>query len=1556
MATDPAALDQLQASEAIPIAQLKPDTENAPSRVVDGIVTVTWPFSIVKNSLAFILAERDVLLRRNKGQLRVQLNGPAANALNKAGFGGGDALRLGLQGAEWKPCETQTRLPGDTLEWQLGFTNRLLLRIRKTDINNSETEETINIDAAETEPPPAIEATAETPPQVHAPASIDVLGPEPQTPVPSTATKRLASAVFENGEYSSPAFIKRARVSYGSLFEGGFEALEQDSARKALRPKRSRFSMGGSIWKYSSRSPSPDPSVQDGQPDEVEEDSTKQDHPIAAPQSSTVPVMVDEGCQTQDMDFDPSVSVGVSNLPRQPLEPHISSPSPMFSADRSTTNAASTHSPRNPASDQINHSHAPGSPSDAATSYGSHMTTGLDPGFNFGLPITQNGLYGGEYTTAAGASIPTNPVESVHAGATRYLEALGDHDLHIDPSLQFHAAMDEHTSSEYPTIPHELSAQGQSIYHVPQAAEHMTWIESPAVPDPPTTSTEDSIQLVGSSSPAKQKSPPDDGTEEYVASTAGIPSAAEFGEEGDTELVDRGPIGSSAVSVNESGREAESGDDGDLPGEDYDLRNYDPARDDDDTDPEEGYSADENDVVSLVVQQPYGDEEESGGEGADSPVVNDENENESYNSQVPIKGYERKSEFEVQSDEEASDVSEGHYEDDGIEEGYDEDEYDDEGRPFADEQGEDGEEGDAEDYEKDYEEYSDEEDYEQEAVAPPIQRSMAPKEPVIISLLSDSEEEEEEPAKPPAASTRPPPQLNGAEDDGLYNEAEEGVHEPAAGDADAMETELTAETPESPTSDLNDKYGSPAPEELHRSQASEDDEQESANQREHAETPKPNQFEDESRQHHHAQTDDTESFRHAMTVEEAGKPNLSADSPLAAPASVPDRASHPVIKPNTNASEDYDRSRALQHAEVERHDTQGHNEHAEGAVVEPTDDNTKNTTSADYMDIDDHDAEAVGKDGGNLQIPPTRDPEPQEDRATPDAAVSRQPVGQISESHDIEAELEDVPVTKQREESPPAANADAAQPAQPPATTASDDGEMSAPGPTASGSAADADEDIAMEEEAAVAGDGGRDSQATPDKQDRAEAEFIQEDQPIQADTENTKSPPATQPPHEAETTNKGEDALTEKAGRHAYQEIARQLPTPKETQQAEELGETPRANLDEDATNDDNNLGPEEQIMAEFLQSTSSQVQAKDSNRALRVEVQVQRQVADVSARPSTIGTKAEREILITTQSLRSRGHRKTRSSDSAEYRTPDPSIALARATPATRSKKAEKSEDNESPPVLRVTRSKADQSDPSVAIAKGLGLSGRGIRGAGSPESPRELRGASQSTRRSHTPDSSAEALKSPSVTGSVRSMRSMRSALGEEADAAGSKPGITSSKQQLLKCLRTTLPDFLSLKALRSGLGQATDILAVCTTTPPSPHRPKNGPRDYMMEVIITDPSLAPSGVAVAHIFRPHQASLPVIHEGDVVLLRRFQVVSMKGRGFGVRAGDASAWAVFEKADDEMLPQIKGAPVEVTDEEADYAGMLKQWWAGLDAKSLARVDNAGKKMSLVGKDDTK
>jgi hypothetical protein len=81
-----------------------------------------------------------------------------------------------------------------------------------------------------------------------------------------------------------------------------------------------------------------------------------------------------------------------------------------------------------------------------------------------------------------------------------------------------------------------------------------------------------------------------------------------------------------------------------------------------------------------------------------------------------------------------------------------------------------------------------------------------------------------------------------------------------------------------------------------------------------------------------------------------------------------------------------------------------------------------------------------------------------------------------------------------------------------------------------------------------------------------------------------------------------------------------------------------------------------------------------------------------------------------------------------------------------------------------------------------------------------------------------------------------------------------------------------------------------------------------------------------------------------------------VAMKGRGFGVRASDAASWAVFEKGDEEMLPQIKGPPLEVLPEEVEFAGGLSSWWAALDDKVLARIDKATQKSSQAGKDDPK
>jgi hypothetical protein len=121
----------LDHGEPISIAQLNPDVPSQDARVIIGTVTITWPFSILNKSIAFLLAERDFRLRRENGQVRIRFHGAAARAIADASLGAGDEVRVSLQGVKWEKNETQTQVAGRTLAWQLEFSNRLVLGIRR---------------------------------------------------------------------------------------------------------------------------------------------------------------------------------------------------------------------------------------------------------------------------------------------------------------------------------------------------------------------------------------------------------------------------------------------------------------------------------------------------------------------------------------------------------------------------------------------------------------------------------------------------------------------------------------------------------------------------------------------------------------------------------------------------------------------------------------------------------------------------------------------------------------------------------------------------------------------------------------------------------------------------------------------------------------------------------------------------------------------------------------------------------------------------------------------------------------------------------------------------------------------------------------------------------------------------------------------------------------------------------------------------------------------------------------------------------------------------------
>ena len=191
----------------------------------------------------------------------------------------------------------------------------------------------------------------------------------------------------------------------------------------------------------------------------------------------------------------------------------------------------------------------------------------------------------------------------------------------------------------------------------------------------------------------------------------------------------------------------------------------------------------------------------------------------------------------------------------------------------------------------------------------------------------------------------------------------------------------------------------------------------------------------------------------------------------------------------------------------------------------------------------------------------------------------------------------------------------------------------------------------------------------------------------------------------------------------------------------------------------------------------------------------------------------------------------------------------------------------------------------------------------------------------------------------TGHDASMESALSLLNSPEHDLRSRP--IDRKTSLIRNLHTKLESFKSLKVLRYELGKKLDVLAIATSAPAAAERAKNGPRHYLVTFNVTDPSIAPTGVAEVQILRPYKEALPIINVGDGVLLRNFAVLALKSKGFGLRSdSESGSWAVF-KSGEEI--EVKGPPVEFGETERNHVMEMKMWYENLDDESVAKMRRA-------------
>ncbi|KAL9000477.1 MAG: hypothetical protein Q9188_005670 [Gyalolechia gomerana] len=225
------------ALERIAIAHLEPAVGGS-ERMIEGVVTLIWPYSISNESFSILLAEPDFRLRSQRGQVRIHFTGSSASAVSRCDPKSGDYVTLRLLGAQWEKDETSSRTPGRGIEWQLRFEQRLVLRIQRED------QEPVQLDIDHATPSPE--------PRVRTPS------PPERTPMLQfSSTPILSSAMPPRIQaWSTPAFLKRNRLSSTTFFGSDYDPFDEDEFRDNSRRKKTKFGRKSNEWRFTERSTS----------------------------------------------------------------------------------------------------------------------------------------------------------------------------------------------------------------------------------------------------------------------------------------------------------------------------------------------------------------------------------------------------------------------------------------------------------------------------------------------------------------------------------------------------------------------------------------------------------------------------------------------------------------------------------------------------------------------------------------------------------------------------------------------------------------------------------------------------------------------------------------------------------------------------------------------------------------------------------------------------------------------------------------------------------------------------------------------------------------------------------------------------------------------------------------------------------------------------------------------------------------------------------------------------------------------------------------------------
>ncbi|KAI0552247.1 hypothetical protein F4679DRAFT_104187 [Xylaria curta] len=1433
----------LERARVVPIAELRPDLPNPTATAVGGVVTITWPYDKVKGTFAFTLAEPDFRLRRNKGQVRISFTGRAAEVVGGYGLGSHDEVLLSLAGAAWETEVSDRRrsLPGADLGWKLLFSDCLLLRVKRADTGETDL---LLVDDDEQQPSQQPE-TAPDPSSVQ-PPTITTGPPPPLSPLQpaSSATlpvREIRRKRLNDGEFASPAFVKRARMSYGSLFEDGYDIFQEDMGAEEKRRKRTRFGRDSSAWRYTSRSPSPGPAAAAAASslETAEEHEQKYvSSPSRLASSPTKVQMTDEGCQTMELDrSSPQQSASaplVADADMTMLDHH----SPMDEVPSATPAEAVVEQTQ--ASPPLNDA-----PPETRAQYASTPDHGKVPGPE---------VYSSHHYSDQQAGPPPNSFmdndDSWNADMVSSLERQHQQpQSHKTPALALNVDAPLESSSGFGTITSGKSHMGDGEH---QDSAHdgiisSTALHPPAFDYPPLDPIKDTrsqqpvheealtdypvgylddghMSLLGNQTMEEQAAEEPAAAElrtdswatvNQVENATAIPPTDRLGSK------DAGPSNQILI-IDESDSDSESSpepvavEDTLNDGRAYALDMYEDAEAEDEVDAQ--YSDDD---------EPEYDADEMGGD-------------------YDTRNYERPAD-----------------DDDG---GYDEDPRSHHLEPEFDE----GESWDEEEREEFFDDEEDEGEYESdEDVSEPHPPHVVRANPIVIDLISSSEEESED-----------------EDEDEDEDEGESGATTGVQGSGAHIDSRISPSPPKT---------------------ISEDDDGDSEIVSQASMSDSDSSSEDGAEDNGY-----TSSYR-----EEEAEDGKDGEDPE---------------DPDNEEAGDKDNDGA------EERDHQGDPRHPEDdTATDPPEmlrraaDGEPSTPSYE-LSAETVVEKVVMETVSDMQ--PWTEPPEQDDVQVQDLLDSQLNAApeavpkEASEQDFRENQVDQLPYSSDTGYTPPFVidRTSVVTPSSPRLTQ-----------PFQSGWRVEGDDRYILKETtvpstAPIATDQpltslytdrtfntsahthmtmveSFDSFTTIEQEDYKTTEVSVTEQSVgrlaQQDTNqngnmSTASSPA--PSFRTQVGDEEEQAWydSEEEQMKIDSQLSQGLP-PDPIPHEFDTGELSAPHIDIDEELQASIL--ENSLLEEF-NDDSARDELEEYNKFHTNEAFWESEPTSQAITPSSLHENTPAKQLAEDISTQLRRHiamnsNTTSDDDSGTSMLEDPSVQLARVANASK---------------RRANKKRAS---------------------SGRLHHPRRR---TIDLRRSPTPDTDNSSIQL------ARASLSSQTPKSEE-----DSPSMTAAKLQLSRHLRDELPDFCLLEFLRQHVTKSLDVIAVAAMQPPKPQRAKGGPREYMMSFTISDYSIGPHHVAEAFIHRPHKDSLPVIKYGDVVLFRNFTVVSLAGKGYGLRSNAGSSWAVFDYEDEPA--QIRGPPVECIQKEIAYVNYIREWFNLLDVKARARLERATQGLISAG-----